>query len=95
MGEGEFEARESPFQSMNAVERIKAKLRDWERRRRGLKAEEEKEESILGVGCEVVPVQVNEWWSWLFDLARRYYCCGGGEFRAGEGDCFDGSFSSC
>ena len=47
MGDGEFEARERPFQSMNAVERIKAKFRDWARRRRGLK-EEKREESILG-----------------------------------------------
>lgn len=35
MGEGESEARLSPFQSMNAVERMRRKLRDWARMRRG------------------------------------------------------------
>lgn len=47
MGEGELEARERPFQSMNAVDRINAKLRDCARRRRGLK--EEREESIFWI----------------------------------------------
>lgn len=45
MGEGELETRERPFQSMNAVDRIKPKLRDWARRRWGL--QEEREGSIL------------------------------------------------
>ena len=47
MGEGELEARERLFQSMNAVDRIKPKLRVWARRRRGWKEEEEREGSIL------------------------------------------------
>lgn len=39
MGLGELDTRLRLFQSMNAVDRIRKKLSDWARRRRGEKAE--------------------------------------------------------
>jgi len=47
IGEGESVATERPFQSMNAVERMRAKLRTWEAICRGWRVVRL---NILGVG---------------------------------------------
>lgn len=53
MGLGELDMRLRLFQSMNAVDRMRRKLSDWERRRRGEKEVEEEEwEGIVLVSVD-------------------------------------------
>lgn len=60
MGEGEFVATERPFQSMNAVARISAKLRIWERSCRGFRRRSSdiprESRRDIAAGCDL-------WWA--------------------------------